>query len=129
MRQAYGLDQVGVRTQGEGDALGNLRHFEGVGETGAEEVSLVDPKHLGFPLQPAKGRGVDNARPVALELRATVDRNPSGLGGVTNRFCHASRFHHEELLARRIDSRLSGRKSPGRSLAESVVATSVAPAS
>ena len=66
MRQAYGLDQVGVRAQGEGDALGNLRHFEGVGETGAEKVSLVDPKHLGFPLQP-DGR-IDAAFPCRLRI-------------------------------------------------------------
>ncbi len=68
--QRDGLGEVGVEAQRRGQRAGDLRHLQRVGQAGAEVVALVGHEDLGLLLQPAEGRGVDDAVAVAGERRA-----------------------------------------------------------
>ena len=72
VREGNGFGKVFVQTQGPGKGAGDLGNFNAVGEAGAEEVAFVIHKDLGFVFEPAKGRGVDDTVPVALELAASM---------------------------------------------------------
>src|SRR5262249_24079116 len=96
--------QVGVRAKPERYAFGDLCHFERMGEPGTKEIALVDTKHLRLSLQPAKGRRVDDTRPVALELGAVVGLRTLGLGSLATGILNTSRCDHAGLLALSPDS-------------------------
>lgn len=70
--QGNGLGEILVEPQGTSNGAGDLGNLDAVGQAGAEEVTLVIHEDLGLVLEPAEGRGMDDAVPVALELpRAT----------------------------------------------------------
>ncbi|MDT4842653.1 hypothetical protein FQZ97_765650 [compost metagenome] len=68
--QGNGLHQILVELQRSGDAAPELRHFERVRQTRAEQITFVIQKHLGLVNQAAKRGGVDHTIPVTLESRA-----------------------------------------------------------
>ncbi len=70
VRQRDGFDQVLVQAQVAGDGARNLRHFQAMGEPGAEQVTFMVDEDLGLVLEPPEGRAMDDAVAVALELRA-----------------------------------------------------------
>ena len=74
VRQRNGFHQVAVQPERRGDAPGNLRHLQRMRQAGAVQIALRDHEHLRLVLQPAEGRGVQDAVPVALEL------GPIGIG-------------------------------------------------
>ncbi len=55
------LGQVVVEAQGVGDGARDLRHFQRMGQPGAEVVALVGDEHLGLLLKAAEGGAVDDA--------------------------------------------------------------------
>jgi hypothetical protein len=59
-----------VQAQVARQRAADLRHLQAVGQPGAEQIALVVEEHLGLVLEPAEGRGVDDAVAVALELAA-----------------------------------------------------------
>ncbi len=72
VRQADGLHQVFVGTQGAGDGAPDLRHFQRVGEAGAEVIALVVDEHLGLVFQAAEGGGMQHPVAVALKGGAVI---------------------------------------------------------
>ncbi len=64
------LRQILVGGERPANGAGDLRHFEAVGEPGAEKVALVVDEHLRLVLKPAKRGGVDDAVAIALEAGA-----------------------------------------------------------
>ena len=71
VRQAGGLDQIGVAAERLADSATDLRALQGVGEPGAREVALPRHDDLGLAGEPAQRRGVQHTRPVPVEGRAT----------------------------------------------------------
>jgi hypothetical protein len=67
MPQSDGLDQVFIESKSPSNRTGDLRYFEGVGQTGAVVVTGGREKDLRFVLQTAKGLAVHNSIPVPLE--------------------------------------------------------------
>ena len=65
-----GLGELLVEAEDAGDGAGDLGHLDRVGEAGAVVVALVLDEDLGLVLEPAEGRGMDDAVAVALEGRA-----------------------------------------------------------
>ena len=51
MSKRQGLGQIFVQPQCSGDASGNLRHFEGMGQARAEMIALMGHKYLCFLFQ------------------------------------------------------------------------------
>ena len=76
------LDQVGIRAQRQGNALGNLGDFERVGQPGPKEIALIHPKHLGFALEAPKRGRVDDTGPVVFKLGPVVVGRPRRLRGM-----------------------------------------------
>jgi hypothetical protein len=74
MGQANCFNEIRVRAEGERDAFGNLRDFQGMGEPGPKEVTLVYTENLCFALQPTERGGMDDPRTVTLEFRAMIGR-------------------------------------------------------
>ena len=72
VRQADGLAQVFVATQGAGKGAADLSHFDGVSETCAVIVAFVVDKDLCLVFHATKGPGVDDAVAVALEGGAII---------------------------------------------------------
>ena len=70
MRQRQRLGQVLVDAKRAGDGAGDLRHFEAMGQPRAVMIALVIDEHLGLVVQPAEGRGMEDAVAVARERRA-----------------------------------------------------------
>ena len=65
--QAGGVDDVGIAAQGLPEGATDLGDLQGVGQAGAHEVVAGGPQDLGLGAQAPQRRGVDDARPVALE--------------------------------------------------------------
>ena len=87
--QGNRLNQVFVQVQRSGDGPAQLRHFQRMGEPGAEQVTLVVQKHLGFVDQAAKRGRMDDAVPVALKVgagrrRCFKEAAAPGFGRVTS---------------------------------------------
>ena len=70
VRQRDGLDQVFIEGQRAGNRAAELRHFQRMGQAGAEQVALVIEEDLRLVDQAAKRGGVNDAVTVALERRA-----------------------------------------------------------
>jgi hypothetical protein len=68
--QGDGLGQVLVQAERAGDASGDLRDLDRVGEPGAEVVPFVRNEDLRLVFQPPEGPGVDDPVAVADVLRA-----------------------------------------------------------
>jgi hypothetical protein len=79
VRQGHGLHQILVQAQAARDGAPQLGHFQGVRQTGAEQVPLVVEEDLRLVDQPPEGAAVDDAVAVALELAA------GGRGGSATR--------------------------------------------
>ena len=70
VHQGKGFHQIDVQSELGRDGAGNLRHFDGVGQAIAKVVGEAAGKNLGLGFEPAKGAGVNDAVPVALEIIA-----------------------------------------------------------
>ena len=70
MRKGHGLGQILVQAKRAGDGARDLRHFDGMGQAGAEIIALMFHKHLRLVLEAAKRPGMDDPVAVALEGRA-----------------------------------------------------------
>ena len=70
MSQCDALCQILVELQCTCNGARDLSDFDRVGQTGAEQVTLVIDEYLCLVLQSAKGCRVDDAITVALELGA-----------------------------------------------------------
>jgi hypothetical protein len=70
VRQRNGLHQVFAQPEAAGNAAPQLRHLQAVRQSGAEQVSLVVQKHLGFVHQPPKRGAVHDAVAVTLKVAA-----------------------------------------------------------
>ena len=64
MRQCQRLGQVLVHIERAGQAAGDLRHFQAVGQAHAEMIAVGGYKYLRLVAQPPKRAGVDD--PVAI---------------------------------------------------------------
>ena len=73
--QRDGLGQIFVEPQGTGDSAGDLRHLQGVGQTGTVVVALRSQKHLRFMLETAKRLAMQHPIPIPL-----IDGAIVGLG-------------------------------------------------
>ena len=67
VRQSNGFDQVFVKLQITGDRAANLRHFQAVSQTGAEQISFVIDENLRLVFKSAESGGVNNAITIALK--------------------------------------------------------------
>ncbi len=67
-----GLGELLVQAQNLGNSAGDLRHLEGVREPRPIVVTGGREEDLRLVLEPAKGLGVDDAIPIALERRANA---------------------------------------------------------
>lgn len=74
--------------------LANLRNFQRMGKAGTVKIVLSAPKDLGFALQPAKRRSMQN--PVAIDLkrrakiiRSVVTGSSRGIKGLVKTVLHA----------------------------------------
>ncbi len=67
VREARGVDHVGVAAELLAELAPDLRHLERVGEPGSDEVVRPRSDDLRLRGQPAQRRRVHDARPVALE--------------------------------------------------------------
>ena len=65
--QRDGLRQVLVEIQRPGHRAGDLRHLDGMGQTGPVVVALVVDEDLGLVLQAPEGGGMDDAVAIALK--------------------------------------------------------------
>jgi len=65
MNQRERFCKVNVQAQGFGDGAGDLRNFEGVGQSIAEMVGVARGENLRFRFQAAKGARMNDAVPVA----------------------------------------------------------------
>ena len=63
------LGEVVVEPERPGERAGDLRDFDRVGQAGAEMIALVVDEHLRLVGEAAEGGRMDDAVPVALELR------------------------------------------------------------
>lgn len=90
--EAGGFDEVGVDEMVRGeegagafqfraDAAADLGDLDGVGQSGAVEVVFAGEEDLGFALEPAEGRCMDDAVAVDFEDGAVV-AGPRGLGRI-----------------------------------------------
>ena len=84
--QGDGLGEILVEPHGTGDGAADLRHLEGVGETGAVEIPLVVDEDLGLVLEAAEGGAVDHPVTIALVLAPAAGRRlrpaPATTGGI-----------------------------------------------
>ncbi len=62
-----GLGQILVEPERAGERAGDLRHFQGVGQAGAEMIALVEDEHLGLVGEPPERRRMDDSVAVAAE--------------------------------------------------------------
>ncbi len=70
VRQRHRLDQVFIQLQQPRDGAADLRHFQAVGQPGAEQIAFVVDEYLGLVFQAAEGGGMNDAVAVALEFGA-----------------------------------------------------------
>ena len=70
VHQGKSLHQIHVQAKLGCDGAGDLRYFDGMGQAIAEMVGETAGENLGLGLEPAKGAGVNDAVPVALEIVA-----------------------------------------------------------
>jgi hypothetical protein len=68
--KGQGFGQILVKIEGSGESPRNLGDFKRVSQPGSVVIAFVIEKHLGFLLQSAKSRRMDNAVAVALEICA-----------------------------------------------------------
>ena len=66
-RQRFG--EVFVQAERSGDAAGDLSHFEGMRQPGAEMIALMRDEDLSLLLQSPEGGRVDNPVAIPLERR------------------------------------------------------------
>jgi len=87
VRQRHGAGQVFVGGKRAGQAAGQLRHFQRMGQAGAEIVAFMFHENLGLVLEAAKGCGMDDAVMIAAVAAAggafgfRVKTAPAGGGG------------------------------------------------
>ncbi|BDZ43244.1 hypothetical protein GCM10025865_25430 [Paraoerskovia sediminicola] len=86
VRQAGGVDDVGVAAEGLAELSTDLRDLEAVRQARADEVVAAGAEDLGLGAEPAQGGRVDDAGAVALEGRADLAlgrfrRPPLDVGG------------------------------------------------
>src|SRR5579884_4525319 len=70
MHQRQGFGQVFIQTERGSNGTGDLRYFHSVGKAATEVVRVAMGENLRFAGQTAKGAGMNDASPVALEGRA-----------------------------------------------------------
>jgi hypothetical protein len=68
------LGQILVGAQVAGKRAGDLRHFERVGEARTVVIAFVIDEDLGLVVEPAEGRRVQDAVPIARVRRACGTR-------------------------------------------------------
>ncbi len=103
MTEGQGLGEVGIQIQRHGQGAGDLRHLQGMGQTGAIVISFMSDKDLGLLLEAPEGGGVDDAVPVPGEGRAgrTIafrEQPPARAGWILSPghpARHAGRRHYE----------------------------------
>ena len=74
--QACQLRQIRVRAQCFADPAGDLRDLQRVRQAGTRRISRPRPHDLRLIRQPPQRRGVQHARPVAVEAIAPVHHRP-----------------------------------------------------
>ncbi len=104
--EGNGLGQFLVQSQHLRDAPRNLRNLERVRQPRAVVIACRGEEDLRLVLQPAKGLGVDDAVPIALEHRADGilglrTQPPAAAGAARGLGCEMSGFECFELLANR----------------------------
>ena len=67
MRESECFGQILVEPERPGQSAGDLRHLDRMGQPGAEVVAVRRDEDLRLVLQPAEGRGMDDAVAVTLE--------------------------------------------------------------
>ena len=70
MRQRQRLGEILVDTERAGQAAGDLRHFQAMGETHAEMITIRRDKHLRLVAQPAERAGMDDPVTIARKRAA-----------------------------------------------------------
>ena len=70
MDQGESFDQVHIQTELRGDGSGDLRHFDGVGQTVAKVIGEAAGEDLGLGFEAAKSPRVDDAVAISLEVVA-----------------------------------------------------------
>ena len=79
MRQRYRLSQIVIKSQLTADGTGNLRHFKRMGQPGAEIITFMIDKHLGFVLESPERGTVNDPVTVTLKSVAAVTFMMRGL--------------------------------------------------
>ena len=103
MRQRDGLGQVFVESQRAGDRTCNLGHLDRMSQTCTKEVSLMIDEDLGFVLETAERRAMDDAVAVALVLGAVRGRGfriPTSARGGVMRGVGCQHYAASRMLAR-----------------------------
>ena len=67
--QGHGFGQIFLQAQLPGHGTGDLRHFQGMGQAAAVVITFVMHENLGFVLQTAERRTMDDAIAIPLECR------------------------------------------------------------
>ena len=68
MGQCNGLDEIFVQLQRAGDTASELRHFQGMRQACAKQITFVIQKNLCFVNQAPKRRGMHNPIPIPLVI-------------------------------------------------------------
>ena len=96
MGQRDGLGQVFRQGQAARQRASDLRHFQAVGQAGAEQVAFVIDEDLGLVFQPPERAGMHDAVAIALELgpifRRRLGMGPTARSGRVG--CIGSQFVH-----------------------------------
>lgn len=72
--EGFGEQGIWLALKPCANGFADLSDLEGVGEAGSIEIVFTGPEDLGFVLESAEGRGVEDSIAIDLERRAVIVR-------------------------------------------------------
>ncbi len=70
MHKGHGLREIFIQSQSTRQRAGNLRHLDGMGQTGSIVIAFMGNENLRLMFEATKGRRVNDSVAIALERRS-----------------------------------------------------------